>query len=54
MHTWLKGTDMNIESELNGYVLIRNNGDFLGCGKLKNGKLLNYVPKARRLVVIND
>lgn len=50
---WLRGED--IEKQLDscsGYVLIKHNKDFIGCGKYKEGKVLNFVPKARRIVNI--
>ncbi|MFH1770706.1 MAG: hypothetical protein ABH828_04055 [archaeon] len=50
---WLKGADFDIETKLKNFVLVKYKGDFLGCGKVKDGKLLNYVPKARRLSVVN-
>lgn len=46
---WIRGHDTEVESELEGFVLIRNGDDFYGCGKIKDGKLYNYVPKIRRL-----
>lgn len=49
---WLRGED--IEKTLidcSGYVLIKHNTDFVGCGKCKEGKILNFVPKARRVLV---
>ncbi|MBI2549794.1 hypothetical protein HYV83_01270 [Candidatus Woesearchaeota archaeon] len=47
---WLRGED--VEKQLDsciGYVLIKHNSDFVGCGKYKEGKILNFVPKARRV-----
>ncbi|MBI2143177.1 hypothetical protein HYU20_02445 [Candidatus Woesearchaeota archaeon] len=47
---WLQGED--IEKTLNncsGYAIIKHNNDFIGCGKCKEGKILNFVPKARRV-----
>lgn len=35
-----------------GYVIIKNKKDILGCGKLKDNKLLNYTPKERRGSII--
>ncbi|RMF06600.1 hypothetical protein D6764_01915, partial [Candidatus Woesearchaeota archaeon] len=32
-----------------GFQIVRSGGDFLGCGKASQGRLFNYVPKARRL-----
>lgn len=45
---WMEGQDTKVETDVEGFVIIKNKGDFLGCGKLKNKKLLNYVPKERR------
>mgnify|MGYP001572519786 CR=1 FL=1 len=47
---WLRGED--VEKALidcSGYVLVKHNSDFIGCGKCKEGKILNFVPKARRV-----
>ncbi len=45
---WMGGQDFKIDDKREGFILVKNKGDFLGCGKLKNKKLLNYVPKERR------
>jgi len=45
---WLAGEDFEVNSDLNGFIIIKNNEDFLGCGKIINKKLYNYVPKERR------
>ena len=50
---WIKGYDTEIQGNP-GFVIIKHKDDFMGCGKLNNNKLYNYVPKNRRLVVIND
>ena len=46
---WLKGIDIDYDGGLKGFVIIKNEKDFLGCGKAVEGKVLNYVPKIRRL-----
>ena len=47
---WLRGEDIEKTAEnCSGYVLIKHNKDFIGCGKCKEGKILNFVPKARRV-----
>jgi NOL1/NOP2/fmu family ribosome biogenesis protein len=46
---WMSGEDIEIDSDMNGYVLIKNKDDFLGCGRLSNKKLYNYVQKERRV-----
>ncbi len=48
---WLKGMDIETKEEVKGYIIIKNEDDFLGCGKIKEGKILNFVPKTRRLNV---
>jgi len=32
-----------------GFVLIKFNDDYLGCGNYKEGRILNYVSKSRRI-----
>ncbi len=47
---WLRGEDMQKSGE-DGFVIVRYGTDYVGCGKIKEGKLLNFVPKIRRLMV---
>ncbi len=49
MKAWLRGHDLELEGEYHGFVLLKSGNDFLGCGKFKEGKILNYIPKARRI-----
>ncbi|MBU0979569.1 MAG: hypothetical protein KJ709_02085 [Nanoarchaeota archaeon] len=44
---WMNGQD--IEGQGQGYVIIRYQDDFLGSGKASDGKILNRIPKIRRL-----
>jgi NOL1/NOP2/fmu family ribosome biogenesis protein len=46
---WMSGEDFELNTKLNGFVIVKNNNDFLGCGKVSNSKLYNYVPKERRV-----
>lgn len=46
---WLKGKDINKENGENGYKLLKHGNDFLGCGKQAGNRLLNFMPKTRRL-----
>ena len=48
---WLKGIDVDKQGHWQGFVIIKHNTDFIGSGKAKDGKILNFVPKARRLLV---
>ncbi len=46
---WFMGDDILFEHEDSDFLLIKNKNDFLGCGIIKNKKLLNHVGKARRI-----
>jgi NOL1/NOP2/fmu family ribosome biogenesis protein len=46
---WFKGEDLEVEEDYSGFVIVKHNNDFLGSGKFKNGKILNYVSKSRRV-----
>jgi NOL1/NOP2/fmu family ribosome biogenesis protein len=46
---WFAGGDIDVEDERNGFMIVRSAGDVLGCGKLTGKRLLNFVPKARRI-----
>lgn len=45
---WLKGQDIDTKGNYKGFIIIKHKNDFLGTGKYKDGKVLNFVPKARR------
>lgn len=54
MRQWLKGENLDAPDgsstcDDNAYLIIKHDTDFFGCGRIKDGKLLNFVPKARRL-----
>ena len=49
LELWFKGEDINIEKNLYGWFILLYNKDIIGCGKVKNGILLNYLPKERRV-----
>ena len=48
---WLKGEDLEVEGNYSGFVIIKHNDDFLGAGKYKDGRILNYVSKSRRISI---
>ncbi len=48
---WFQGNDLEIKTELKNYVILKYNKDFLGTGKIKENKILNYIPKSRRLKI---
>jgi len=46
---WTRGQDIEFEENLEGFVIIKHENDFYGVGAYKEGKILNYVPKDRRI-----
>ncbi|MFT4303444.1 MAG: methyltransferase RsmF C-terminal domain-like protein [Candidatus Woesearchaeota archaeon] len=46
---WMMGNDIPSEKEFNGFVIIKNNNDYMGSGKYKEGVILNFVSKQRRI-----
>lgn len=46
---WIAGEDIPAENDFVCFLLIKHKDDFIGTGKFKEGKILNFVPKARRL-----
>lgn len=52
--SWLKGKDFEVKTDCKGLVLVKYEEEFVGCGRIKNDVLMNFVPKARRLVVVNN
>jgi NOL1/NOP2/fmu family ribosome biogenesis protein len=49
---WMRGDDIRIEHVDSPYAIVRGGDDFYGCGKVKDGKLLNHFPKSRRVQLI--
>ncbi|MBI4440337.1 hypothetical protein HY638_05175 [Candidatus Woesearchaeota archaeon] len=45
---WLAGNDLHKE-EGSGFMLVRHNEDFVGCGKAGKDKFYNYIGKNRRI-----
>ena len=50
---WFKGNDLEIKRVFEGFVIIKSGNDFIGSGKFKDGFILNFVPKARRLIDVH-
>ena len=49
---WVKGNDVEFEADVEGFVIRKHANDFYGVGKYKEGKILNYVPKERRIKTV--
>lgn len=50
---WMQGEDIPFEGDA-GFVILKKDGDVLGCGMLRNNILRNMVPKERRLQSITE
>lgn len=48
---WLKGKDIEKETEAKGFVMIKHDNDYMGSGKIRGSTILNFVSKTRRLNV---
>ncbi len=46
---WMSGKDLELEHS-RGYVILKYGKNVLGCGKSLGEKILNYVPKERRVL----
>ena len=46
---WFKGNDLKMKGTYEGFVILKNGTDYVGSGKYKEGLIMNFVPKARRL-----
>ena len=50
MRDWLKGNELNKQTDCEGFVIIKHKKDYCGCGKVTTEVIKNYVPKARRIL----
>ena len=46
---WLKGKDIELNKKLGPIVIIKYKKDFLGSGICSKGKVINCIPKSRRV-----
>jgi len=46
---WMHGQELNIKTGKKGFLIMRHEKDFLGCGKASENKISNFIPKSRRL-----
>ncbi len=49
MRDFFHGGEIEKEKTADGYVILKHGNDFIGCSRFKGGKLLNFIPKARRI-----
>ncbi|MCB9358366.1 hypothetical protein H6503_00385 [Candidatus Woesearchaeota archaeon] len=46
---WMMGNDLPTNQSFDGFVIIKHGSDYMGCGKIKEGIILNFVSKQRRI-----
>ena len=46
---WMYGLDIPVEGEWDTFVILKCEEDYLGSGFYKEGKIMNHVPKGRRI-----
>jgi len=46
---WLLGKDIENKQNAKSFVLIKYKDDFIGCGICKKDRILNFIPKSRRI-----
>ena len=51
LEEWMSGADLQIATGKKGFLVMKHNEDFLGCGKASESKISNFIPKERRLKV---
>jgi NOL1/NOP2/fmu family ribosome biogenesis protein len=45
---WLQGQDLDIQTD-RAFKILKNQGEFLGCGKSTGDRITNFIPKERRI-----
>ena len=48
---WIHGENVFNKTGAEGWAIIRHGADFMGCGRVNEKVILNYVPKPRRITV---
>lgn len=49
INDWIRGQDVKCDANAESFVIIKHKNDFYGVGNYKEGKILNYIPKERRI-----
>ncbi len=51
---WMRGNDLEKKGNFSGFLVIKHKDDYLGCGKYRDGNVLNFIGKARRINLIDS
>ena len=54
LQQWVRGYSVDTSVTLTGFLVVKHDRDYFGCGKISRGKLLNYYPKSRRITSSDD
>jgi NOL1/NOP2/fmu family ribosome biogenesis protein len=46
---WMYGQDIEKQFDASGFVIVKYGNYYIGCGRYKDGKVSNHVPKNRRI-----
>jgi len=46
---WMYGQDIEGQYDATGFVILKYGNYYIGCGRCKDGKISNHVPKNRRI-----
>lgn len=50
---WMHGEDISFKTDNVGYVILTYEKYIVGCGYVRDGTILNYVPKNRRIKTLD-
>ncbi len=50
---WMYGEDIALKTDITGYVILTYEKYIVGCGYVRDGTILNYVPKNRRIKTLD-
>jgi NOL1/NOP2/fmu family ribosome biogenesis protein len=51
LRKWFSGEEIESSEAASGYVFLKHGSDFVGCGRMVDGKISNFVPKTRRVKI---
>ncbi len=46
---WFKGNDLEFESKIKGFAILKHEDDIIGVGKASGNSIKNFLPKERRI-----
>lgn len=49
LEEWIRGINLDKQTGMNCYVILKHGKNFVGCGKAYSQGILNHVPKERRI-----